>query len=840
MIFGWKNKKAKLAAKPQTAPAIDIDKASPAVLLDIACSHTSSDIRLQAFAKLVTQDQFTGVLELGKYPDTRLLAAQQLVDEAPLRRAYASAKQKDKNAARVLKDKLALIDAERQQRQAVEAEINSVLSELEALAKAAWTPTYNSRFAGVKTRWARLGSAVSDINKQQYGQYAAAVEAELAANKPRIEAPLTQSSVCELLAQIASACQQASLIEAQIACFEWGILLDAEAARWREASLLQAPDDSARHDYTQLSQSLLAAVQLAKALNEECRDTDDFSAAGLARLGNVLRGIDWRLSEVPVWFGELATMLEEVKANQDRAQSIEAEARADIHKMFAALRRAISAGRLLPAKTLSGKLEKRIHSSGLDDAERYDEQLEKLNLELSQLMDWKDFATAPKYEQLCQAMEALADQPLTLESDPVDTRIAAVKSLQDQWRELGRSEISDTYWQQFQEAGHKAYAPAQTFFDELRQQRADNLASRRQLCERLNEALQSAIETQQWKTLEKTLFQVQRDWHRFRGVERKAGQEVKQRFDHLIERAEIALEPQYQAGVSAKQNLIDRMQALLEQDISQHVLHQAKELQTAWKVAGLTPRDQDQPLWQQFNALAQQLFAADREQRQQQRAQESSQFDQAKQLIDAVKQLSAEAPADSLDSLQKAFADLPIAAERGFDKLRDAFDKACAGFEHRREILMQASEQQAFVELQRRAHLCSQLEQRSDDNERDAVLAQWDEAPLDNKLWSQAIEQRKMQALAGAQAHAETTEQRRLLCVQLEIALELESPADDKALRMEYQLARLQNRENDTRPLADLVRDISIQWCLAEPAEATWAEPLERRFQQLLAAYRAG
>ena len=66
------------------------------------------------------------------------------------------------------------------------------------------------------------------------------------------------------------------------------------------------------------------------------------------------------------------------------------------------------------------------------------ERFDEASKTLGDMGDWKNFATEPKYIELCDAMELLSTA-----SKHADKRSSEMKALQQQWKSLGHSDISD-------------------------------------------------------------------------------------------------------------------------------------------------------------------------------------------------------------------------------------------------------------------------------------------------------------------------------------------------------------------------------------------------------------
>ena len=115
------------------------------------------------------------------------------------------------------------------------------------------------------------------------------------------------------------------------------------------------------------------------------------------------------------------------------------------------------------------------------------------------------------------------------------------------------------------------------------------------------------------------------------------------------------------------------------------------------------------------------------------------------------------------------------------------------------------------------------------------ISQQWDAIELHDSVMSRRIEKRRNSAQDAIDRVAIGAE-RRMLCLQLEIAMGAESPAEDKALRMQYQLEQMnqsglgQHIDNS----AEYLEKLEIDWLCMPGAEPEQQKELDERFQRAL------
>ena len=182
-----------------------------------------------------------------------------------------------------------------------------------------------------------------------------------------------------------------------------------------------------------------------------------------------------------------------------------------------------------------------------------------------------------------------------------------------------------------------------------------------------------------------------------------------------------------------------------------------------------------------------------------------------------------------------------VIQERYADKYRgswigDALDLVQAAT--RRHEVMRSH--QHLQEMQRRADICAALEWMSNKDSKQAIALRQDWAlePLPADL-GQIMEARKTLALKTTLDTAgleQAGRERRLLCIELEYLLGRNSPAEDKSLRMEYQVALLQSRGLHADAKQDqeaIINDLRLRWYQMPATDKNLHGQLDERFHAL-------
>lgn len=469
-------------------------------------------------------------------------------------------------------------------------------------------------------------------------------------------------------------------------------------------------------------------------------------------------------------------------------------------------------------------------------------QLQQLDKQIADLQDWKSFSVAPKRVELIEEMEALIGSEL----DP-PTLAERIKHLQEEWRSLskGAGENSEADWQRFHEAAQKAYQPCSEYFAAQSLVRQENLQRRDAVLARLTafEAAQD-WERPDWRAVIKTLRDTKLEWHQHAAVDRKAGKQQHEAFTAVFKRLQARLDAEYARNVKQKESLIERAQALLASDDSRKAIEAVKDLQQQWKTVGPVPREADQRLWEAFRQHCDGVF--------QKRQQESAAFTaglesnkaQAMALCEQVEQIAAlegaelQARVAGLGELRAAFealGELPRAEtrelQRRFEKGLERCDAALA---RQRARDAEGSWNQLFEAAnQVRAYRLAVV-RGADAAEVEALKAAAESYIGSVKRWPKGGLQALKQALAleGSDDLAANETALKMLCIRAEILSDTPTPAEDQALRREYQLQRLVQNMGQGGGAGEAGLDsLAMEWVSAAPVEEAVYQPLVQRFR---------
>jgi hypothetical protein len=430
-------------------------------------------------------------------------------------------------------------------------------------------------------------------------------------------------------------------------------------------------------------------------------------------------------------------------------------------------------------------------------------ELQQLDDELDNLKAWKDYAVAPKRAELIEAMEQL----IGAEQEP-QALAARIKALQAEWRTISRGIVSETpgEWERFHRASQAAYEPCREYFAAEAETRRTNLEGRKALLERLK-AYEGTLVTDvpDYRLLARVLREAPLEWRGYFPVDREANRAVQAAFDESLGRLRARLNAWHDANAAAKRALVSQARLLTSAE-GRAAIDGVKKLQALWRDAGSATRDLDQALWTEFREICDAVF----QKRQQAHAEFAAAIEnnhaRAVELCEAAENLATLSGGALLDGIEKipewraAFAavgELPRSQERS---LAERFERALASCNAQRARLQARDAEAAVGHLFAAARLVRTLEwavvQGASSAEREALQQAADSYIAGVSLWPKGGLQAVTNALAtaGSASHVGLDARERslrLLCVRAELDADQPSPAEDDALRRDFQVQRL-------------------------------------------------
>lgn len=741
----------------------------------------------------------------------RNAAAERLSDLDQLEQLARAAKGHDKVVYRIARDKLDAQRSREREQQAEQQQREAVVEKLERHAQASFDPLYAGKLKSLIDQWHSLQALADDALSQRFEQACARAQARLEERDgPEEPEATTPETVTTTVAAITNDSGRQAIIERVLdelreridtPALDEAALRDAQhflteqQHQWQESEQHSRPDKDEERAFHRLCTAFETALtqQLSieqrfgpfEALLPRLAQSPDKMHAEAHALDEWLHELDWPDDSPPP---QRKAQVEQALAqhHDQLAEHHQLEIQA-VRQSRALMRRCMAAvndGHLRRASGLLHGVETelaRLHTKAHPGLFR---QLEETRSAVEQLRDWQSFAVQPKKEALIERMRALVDQSL----DPQD-RAQTIRAMQDEWRLLSRGlqNQHQELWETFHALAQQAYQPCREFFNEQSKLRALNLEKRHELVEQLNQYEKlTATNPGDIKELDRVLNMARQDWRRFSPVDRAANKPVQKAFDTVLKRLRARLQDEQVDFRRAKEAIIERARALLDEEDTRKATEAAKQLQKEWQSVGTLARRDEQALWKAFRVVCDALFERRGQQVEAFKAELDEHRRNAEQLttqLEALAQqaepLHQKAEADAVKAEFRALGALPKAQQKAlqdrFDKAVRAFDAAC----HGQRKQQQDQHWQALFDWVAQARFSER-----DETDLRQAFAAMSVPPVAASLVDQLPNWRQP-------ASAAALTQMRRCTVELETLVQAESPAEDKALRMELQVQRL-------------------------------------------------
>ncbi|MGB7931469.1 MAG: DUF349 domain-containing protein [Gammaproteobacteria bacterium] len=503
-------------------------------------------------------------------------------------------------------------------------------------------------------------------------------------------------------------------------------------------------------------------------------------------------------------------------------------------------------------------------AAGSDERKRaaLQARLQRLHPRLEQLRQWRHWGSGNARERLCAELEALAGSVL-----PAAELATRVRTAREDWKRIDRGEgpAREALWLRFDHACSQAYAPYQQERREQAERLATHLARKQALCRELDAFERDTDwKTVDWRAADRMVRSAAERWRRIGAVPAKARRSLEKDYRAVLARLESHLETERERELRRRRALIARVEQLAAAPDLRSAIREAREAQEKWSPTVLTGQEQEQQLWKAFRQACDAVFSKAREERAAADTERQANLDRKLALCTELEALLDSSQANLHDLVQR-FATaagewrdigaLPRQQERSVEARYEALMKR---FARRRQQESKAAEQALLQEVRERSRLCERLETAVLENnlaEADRIgLAEdtrraWEaRAPLDA---SQALGLQQRFELAGRALTGETGSREELLdtlsrnlarrldlCLQMEIAAGLESPAEFAEARMRLQVSRLADalghRQEGAVTGAGRLRELLLDWYQTGPAPMEARAGLAARVERVI------
>ena len=792
----------------------------------------------------------------------RELAAAKIEDANQLKQLLKDTRGKDKLVYKIVKDKCDQLRDQEKQAEQIQADIGDLCERLEAHSKRPFDKQFVGRATRMIAAWADLESASSEPLKSQ-SQLAIALcqqtiethELELAtvaATKATNEAAEASiNGVVDQLHRLLSQLYASDGNAEEVA--DIALAHQHQVEQWNQAKAIVAVNNSAMKTFTLANEGMKLQMQL---FNEQGSlqtqltllasipadaETDEKAQVAFKSLKARLQTANILPSNiVPTLVLDARKILAKNDQYWADKKKVDIDRQRHINALISQANQALQKGLSRDAAGIRRTLERKLGAlEKLPTA--ITAKVEQLDEALSKLLDWKNFAVEPKQQELIDQMQVLTES-----QDNPEALASKIRRLQDQWKSLSKDSQDQQLWEVFHKLAEQAYQPCKVYYDQKSEIRRSNIEKRRTLVSQLNDYVTAqpwegnGAESIDWKLAEKLIGTAIREWQSYAPTDRDANKPVQKKFDRLLDSLRSKLSAHQQQNAERKQLLIAQVDALLENSDKRAATEKVKQLQAQWQKVGVVPRKQEQKLWRLFRASCDAVFAQRHQQSVEFKAELNTHKGVAEELIKEVLTLGALSGKALLDGRTRvteckrefsAVGNLPKAAVASISQ---RFQSAVTAFDTAITNQIAQAKLQLWDNLFTASAMLGLAQTTSDESASDALLTKAQDFMASVEQWPKNGYQALEKKMARGSALDRTEDYQKalqLLCIRAEILADQETPPEDKALRMQYQVSRLQQGfGQNSSPNGVSIQDLVIEWIAAGAVANDIYEPLLERF----------
>ena len=830
----------------------------PDVLTQLLNTHTDADFLYQAAIE-------------GVPARVRELAAAKIEDASQLKRLLKDTRGKDKLVYKIVKDKCDQLRDQEKHAEQIQADISDLCERLDAHSKR----SFDKQFMGKATR---MMAAWTDLEDESVEPLKSRVQQAIALCQQTIDAhelELTNIAASKAANEAAEASfgqvidQLHALLGQVYGCDgnadEVASIRSQHSAhvkQWNQALELASANNASIKSFTLANEGVKQQLQLLSEFgslqsqvalltvdatdatqNEEQSEEKKFSGQQAA-----YKAVKVRLQTASVLPSTMVPQqvvdARKILADHDKywadKKHVEINRQRHIIALISQANQAMEKGLSRDAAGIRRTLERKLGEFGKLPA-AMTAKVEQLDGALGKLLDWKNFAVEPKQQQLIDQMEALTNS-----QDNPEALASKIRRIQDQWKLLSKDSQDQQLWEVFHTLAEQAYQPCKVYYEQKSEIRRSNIEKRRILIGQLNDYVAAQTwegegsESIDWKLTEKLIGTAIKEWQSYAPTDRDANKPLQKKFDRLLDSLREKLSSHQQHNAERKQQLIAQVDALLEISDKRAATEKVKNLQAQWKQVGVVARKQEQKLWRLFRVSCDAVFAQRQQQSVEFKAELNAHKAAAEALTNEVKTLTQLSGKELLDARSRvteckrefsAVGNLPKTASVAINQ---HFHSAVTTFETAITNQLTLAKAQVWDNLFTACDMIRLSQIATDTTESESLLQtakdfidsveQWPKNgrhALDTKI---ALGH----SSSGSNDHQKAL---RLLCIRAEILADQDTPAEDKALRMEYQVSRLQQGfGQNSSPNGVSIQDLVIEWIAAGAVANDIYEPLLERF----------
>ncbi|MGQ4878331.1 DUF349 domain-containing protein [Billgrantia sp. LNSP4103-1] len=648
------------------------------LLSRVALEGDNQQLRLAAVARLTSEEDLIEQACDNGIAAVRHAAAARVTSEAGLQRMVQQAR-RDRHVMRQARERLNRLRTDAATQAAAREQRAALLQKLEAHARAPWEPLYAGRFRHLLREWEALGDLPDAEQERRFqdaslrcrkviSDHEAHEHAVAESDRRREQAAEAREALLETLEESLASLPRGDRLTGQdIASLRSQKVLLAN--RWQALSDLHVTDEALRERYDTVLADYDRVLQTWERLEAHSDEIEQaLREQDIARLSATIEACRWP-DELPP--SPLLARAQRMLAGQAQATSDDIEERlARFSQDLEQLEQLLDRGAFKGASRLHQSLRHRADALPASRLRPHQATLKRLGARLAELRDWRGFVAGPKREQLCQAIEQLADDT-TLSDAELDRRH---RQLVRDWKGLGDAAASRELSERFRSASDRIHERLTPWHERQAQERARNLEARIALCEQLEALLDAPANDADPDALRRIRDQAREEWRRHSPVPRDQAQAIGRRFGRIRFALQGLIDQRAKEVADAKRSLIDDACELADSPMPPEVrAEKAKLLQQRWRELGRAPRGEEQTLWREFRAACDRIFAMREAQRDDRVQQLRQRLDEMQALIDRLDAWQPAHPADSHvleQAIERAAALEPLPSGRRTEGMR--------------------------------------------------------------------------------------------------------------------------------------------------------------------------
>lgn len=611
---------------------------------------------------------------------------------------------------------------------------------------------------------------------------------------------------------------------------------------------------------------LQALVQRARELTQEQAEIDARQIKQLERR--------WASLEQPAAVSlasalqqDFDSALQALRARLDGQRKQRMTALETAEHQLAELDAALQQGELERALSLRNRVRHQLKTAkGVEQRRQQalQQRLEGMQPRLEELRQWRQWGDGDARLRLCTEIETLADSELS--AADVASR---VRTARDAWKRIDHAEgpAGEELWQRFDQACTRAYEPYQRERSEQAARRARHLEQKQVLCRELD-AFEHDTDWKQvdWHAADQRVRKARQHWRSIGPVPGKARRALEKDFHEVLERLESHLDTERQRELRRRRALIAEVEQLATAPDSRGAGRVVKQAQAQWRPTVAAAPKVERVLWKQFRTVCDAVYDHIKGQRKAADATQRANLQRKTDLCTELEALLENGAVDSADVAQRFAKARSEWAETG--PIHSKQERSMqARFESLEQRLAQRREQEAVAAaemllqgLQARSGLCERLEAALQDTtletaSRQALLQETMHAwqalePLDAR-YGQVMHDRFELAGRALEGDAQAIQLLRdglsvnletclSLCLRMEIAAGIDSPAEFAEARMRYQVSRIanamQHKLEEQQSGQDRLQELQMAWYQVGPVPVEAQASLTARFKRAIEA----